>query len=50
MIAGNPSFVIAAYAITWIVLLAYLLRLARRDSAVRARHASVSREPGELPQ
>ena len=39
MIASNVPFVIAAYALTWVVLLAYAWRLARKDSRARAGHA-----------
>lgn len=48
MIASNPAFVIAAYAITWIVLLGYQLRLVRRHSAARSRHASATGKAAEM--
>ncbi|MGI8618934.1 MAG: CcmD family protein [Gemmatimonadaceae bacterium] len=42
MIASNQAFVIAAYAITWIVLLGYLARLVRKEAGARAGHARVT--------
>lgn len=42
MIASNETFVIAAYALTWVVLLAYALRLVSKDGRARADHARVS--------
>lgn len=47
MIASNQTFVIAAYAVTWIVLLGYLLRLVRKDSIARAEHARATGQGGE---
>ena len=37
MIASNQTFIVAAYAVTWIVLIGYLLRLVR--AGLRARTA-----------
>ena len=47
MIASNETFVIAAYALTWVVLLAYALRLVSKDAGARADHARVSGRPGD---
>lgn len=44
MIASNETFVIAAYALTWVVLLGYLWRLRGKDSRVRADGARVRAE------
>ena len=35
----NLKFIIAAYAATWIVILGYHWRLARKSAEVRADHA-----------
>jgi len=35
MIASNQTFIVAAYAVTWIVLIGYLLRLARAGQRAR---------------
>lgn len=48
MIASNQAFVIAAYAITWIVLLGYLTRLARKESSARAGLARSTGQGGEV--
>jgi CcmD family protein len=40
MIEYNIAFVVAAYAITWTVLLGYLIRLLRKD---KLAHAALSR-------
>lgn len=44
MIASNETFVIAAYALTWLVLLGYAWRLAGRGARVRAEDARVRAE------
>jgi hypothetical protein len=36
---SNETFIIAAYSLTWIVLLAYLVYLVRRTRMSRAEHA-----------
>lgn len=47
MIASNVTFVIAAYALTWVVLLAYVWRLVGKDGRARAEYARASgREEG----
>ena len=45
MIASNQTFIVAAYAVTWIVLIGYLLRLTR--AGYRARTA-LDRAPGAV--
>lgn len=42
MIASNATFVTAAYALTWVVLLAYVWRLVSKDGHARAEYARVS--------
>lgn len=39
---SNETFIIAAYSLTWIVLLAYLVYLVRRTRASRAEHARLA--------
>lgn len=34
----NQYFITAAYAVTWAVILGYVLRLARKDSRTRAEY------------
>jgi CcmD family protein len=41
VIASNETFVTAAYALTWVVLLGYVWRLHARDSRARADEARV---------
>lgn len=51
MIASNPAFIIAAYAVTWIVLIGYSLLLGRKDKKVRSEFESmVYRNRGETRQ
>jgi CcmD family protein len=38
MSATNQTFIIAAYAVTWIVILAYLVRLVRKGGRARAEY------------
>ena len=38
---SNQAFIIAAYAITWAVILGYLAHLARRAGRVKAEHDRV---------
>jgi CcmD family protein len=38
MTASNQTFIIAAYAVTWVVILAYLLRLVRKGGRARAEY------------
>ena len=45
MIASNNTFIIAAYAVTWIVFAAYLVRLVRAELTARA---ALERARGEL--
>ncbi|MEX0909630.1 MAG: hypothetical protein WDZ58_07685 [Gemmatimonadaceae bacterium] len=44
MIASNETFVTAAYALTWVVLLGYLWRLYSRDARARRDDARVRLE------
>jgi hypothetical protein len=46
MIASNQTFIVAAYAVTWLVFIGYLLRLVRADRRVRASLAPTIGEPG----
>jgi CcmD family protein len=41
MIESNPAFIIAAYAVTWVVLLGYVLHLVRRNGRVSAEYESM---------
>ena len=36
MIASNQTFIVAAYAVTWIVFAGYLLRLVRAERRARS--------------
>lgn len=42
MIASNQTFIIAAYALTWLVMLAYLVRLVRKSARARAEYDRVA--------
>ena len=44
MDSSNLAFVIAAYAVTWIVLLGYLGRLVRKGTRARADYERMARE------
>jgi CcmD family protein len=46
MAASNLTFIIAAYAVTWAVLLGYLWRLVRKDSRARAEYERMVQEHG----
>ena len=51
MIASNQTFIIAAYAATWAVLLGYLLRLVRKARRAGAAYDRSAREQrGEREQ
>lgn len=39
---SNETFIIAAYSLTWVVLLGYLVYLVRRTRASRAEHARLA--------
>ena len=41
---SNLKFIIAAYSVSWLVILGYLLRLARKGSQERAAYDHMSRE------
>lgn len=47
MIASNETFVLAAYLVTWIVLLGYSWRLVRKDASARAAQARGTGRGGE---
>jgi CcmD family protein len=38
VIASNQTFIIAAYAVTWLVLLGYMARLVRKGARARASY------------
>ena len=42
----NQYFITAAYAVTWLVILGYVLRLGRKASQVRAEYDRMDRESG----
>ena len=46
MIASNQTFIIAAYAVTWVVMLAYLLRLVRKGARARAEYERMAPSQG----
>lgn len=45
---SNETFVTAAYVITWIVLLGYVVYLARRVRSSRAAHARLMGTRGDV--
>jgi len=45
MIESNQAFIIAAYAVTWGAMLAYLAYLARRGGRARAKYERMA--PGD---
>jgi CcmD family protein len=42
--ASNLNFIIAAYTVTWIVLLGYLLRLVRKGGRARADYERMAQQ------
>lgn len=44
MDASNLTFIIAAYTVTWIVLLGYLLRLVRKGGRARAEYERMAQQ------
>ena len=42
----NQYYITAAYSVTWIVILGYSARLARKAAEVRNEHDRVAREDG----
>ena len=50
MIASNQTFIIAAYAVTWVVLLGYLLRLVRNGGRARADYDRIAHADREESQ
>lgn len=47
MAASNLTFIIAAYAATWAVLLGYLWRLVRKGGRARADYERMVQEHGK---
>ena len=47
VIEANPAFIIAAYAVTWVVLLGYALHLVRKGRRVRAEYDGMHENSGE---
>ncbi len=47
MAASNLTFIIAAYAVTWAVLLGYLWRLVRKGGPARADYERMVQEHGK---
>ena len=41
-ISMNQTFIVAAYAVTWIVLLGYMARLVRKSSRVRSQYEGMA--------
>jgi CcmD family protein len=49
--ASNLNFIIAAYAVAWIVLLGYSLRLVRKGGRARAEYERIAQQrSGEKSQ
>lgn len=46
MVASNQTFIIAAYAVTWVVLLGYQLRLARKAGRAREFERTAREQSG----
>lgn len=44
MVASNQTFIIAAYAVTWVVILGYLLRLVRKGGRASADYDRIVHE------
>ena len=44
MAASNLTFIIAAYTVTWVVLLGYLLRLVRKGARARADYERMAQQ------
>lgn len=47
MIESNMTFIIAAYSVSWIVVLGYLTRLVLRGSRARTDYDRMARENSE---
>jgi CcmD family protein len=43
---SNLTFIVAAYTVSWLVILGYLGRLLRKDSRARAEYSRAAGEPG----
>jgi len=51
MVASNLNFIIAAYTVTWIVLLGYLLRIVRKGGRARVDYERMAQQSsGEKSQ
>jgi CcmD family protein len=51
MEASNLNFIVAAYTVTWIVLLGYLVRLVRKGGRARADYERMAQQAsGEKSQ
>jgi CcmD family protein len=46
MNASNLTFIVAAYSVTWLVLLGYLARLARKGGRTRADYERMVQPAG----
>jgi CcmD family protein len=46
MDASNLTFIIAAYTVTWLVLLGYLARLVRKGGRARAEYDRMGQQQG----
>ncbi|HSJ62727.1 MAG TPA: CcmD family protein [Gemmatimonadaceae bacterium] len=44
MIESNQTFIVAAFAVTWVALLGYVLHLARRGARAVAEHERMLHE------
>ena len=44
MIESNQTFIVAAFAVTWVAVLGYVLHLARRGALVMAEHERMLHE------
>jgi len=44
MTEANPAFIIAAYAVTWAVILGYLWRLASKGGRARADYERITNQ------
>ncbi len=46
MVASNQTFILGAYAVTWVVLLGYQWRLSRKDGRARAEYERMEPDQG----
>ena len=47
---SNQAFIIAAYAVTWVVMLGYLVRLVRKGGRASADYERMTHQSGENRQ